>query len=235
MGILSRTRRLLQANLHDLLDKAEDPAKLLNFLILEMQENLEQAREETAMAMASARRLAQQAEDAARAAGQWELRARHAVERGDAALAREALLRRATATGLALQFQQAYEQQQLAVDELRGALDHLQRRLQEAQTRRSALLAQLQVTRAQQVIARSLKETMGEEAFTTFDRLAGKIETERQQAIAITELSRDDAEDKFLLSEAQTTVERELTALKREMGMLEAPPEQKALGESPSG
>lgn len=232
MGILTRTRRLLQANLHDLLDGAEDPAKLLNYLILEMQERLASAREETAAAMAAERRLAQQADEAEQAAGQWEMRARLAVERDDDALAREALLRRAAATGLASQYQQADEQQQQAVAELRRALSLLQHRLQEAKTRRSALLAQIQVTRARQVIARSLKETMGDDAFATFDRLAGKIETERLQAIAISELSRDETEDTFILSEAQSMVERELTALKHEMGYLAAPPAPKALGEA---
>lgn len=231
MSILSRVRRLIRANIHDMLDRAEDPVRVANYLILEMQESIEQAREETATAMAAEKRLALQAEEAEQAADQWEKRARLAVSRGEDELAREALLRRNAAAELANQYHHSHREQVTAVYQLKQSLDQLQKKFHDAKARRTALLAQVNATRAQQVVARSLKQAVGDEAFATFDRLADQVSTERHRAIAISELSRDEVEDAFLVAEEHDAVEHELLAMKQEMESLQAPPAPKAIEE----
>ena len=229
MGIVTRIERLLKANLNDAINRAEDPAKTLNYLVIEMQESLEQAREETATAMASEKRLQQQADDAGSAARQWQERARFALTRGEEELAREALRRRTAADELATQYGRAHAEQVQAVGELRVALDRLERKIQQAKVRRTELLAQLDVARAQQLIAHSVRQTVGIEAFDTFDRIAGQIDTDRRQAIAFTRLSRDEVEDAFVVAEETEKIEQELLAMKQEMGYLEAPDAPRAI------
>lgn len=231
MGVMTRVRRLLRANIHDALDKAEDPAKMLNYLILEMQEGVEQAVSETATAMAAEKRLAQQTTEAVQAAAQWEMRARQAVERGEDDLAREALRRRMAALELAEQYQRAHGEQQQAVAELRQALERLHKRLQEAKVRRVSLLGQLQASQAHQVVARTMRQAVGQDAFEAFDRIAEQIAVSQNRAVAITELTRDDADDVFLVAEEHSAIEHKLASMKQEMGYLDAPPGPKALEE----
>lgn len=229
MGVMTRIQRVLKANLHDMLDRAEDPATMLNYLIIEMQESLEQAREETALAMAAEKRLAQQASEADHASEQWKRRAHLALKQGQEDLAREALRKQLAAEQLAVQYAKAHAEQSVAVAELRNALDLLQMRLRDARARRASLLAQLQATHAQQVIAHSLRQTIGYEAFDAFDRIAGTIASRQQYAVALTELNRGDGEDTFLIAEEQGAIEHRLHMMKQELGYLESQPEPRAL------
>jgi phage shock protein A len=217
--MLARIRRILRANINDMLERAEDPAKMLNFLILEMQETLEQAQEEVAAAMAAEARLALLAEEAEASAQQWEGRARRAVEHGEDELAREALRRKLAAAELARHYEGERGLQGRSVAQMRASLDNLRKRLQEAKARRTVLLTHLQTAQAQRVVARSLRQAvMGDDAFAAFDRLALTVENERLKSAALVELNNDHlVEDAFLVSEETVAVEQELTMLKREV------------------
>ncbi|MHB9026056.1 MAG: PspA/IM30 family protein [Armatimonadota bacterium] len=231
MGMLSRIRRVLRANINEMLERAEDPANMLNFLILEMQETLEQTQEEVATAMAAEARLAQLAQEAEASTHQWDGRARRAVEHGEDDLAREALRRKLAAADLARHYGRECEQQARAVAQMRDALDNLRKRLQEAKARRVILLTHLHTAQAQRVVARSLRHAVvGNDAFAAFDRLALHVENERLKSAALVELTNDHlVEDAFLVGEETTAVEGELTMLKREVHSLPGEEEVPAL------
>lgn len=221
MGIFTRIRRLLRANINDTLDKAEDPAKMLNFLVIEMQESLEQARSQVAEAMAAERRLAQQAQEAQRATDQWADRARLALVHGQEELAREALRRKLAAGDLAAYYQRAQTEQAEEVRKLRPSLDRLERRLLEAKARRTKLLAQVQTTKAQTIITRSVRQAVGSDAFEAFDHIAGQVEMAQHRAGAIAELSHNDLEENILVTAEAAAIERELSQIKGELGYIE--------------
>ena len=96
MGFFDRLSRLLRANLNDLVSKAEDPAKILDQSVADMQADLVKLRQAVATAIASQRRLQTQAEQADAQAKAWYKRAEEALQKGEETLAREALSRRKT-------------------------------------------------------------------------------------------------------------------------------------------
>ena len=96
MGFFDRLSRLLRANLNDLVSKAEDPVKILDQSVVDMQEDLVKLRQAVATAIASQKRLQNQAEQAEAQAGQWQQKAELAVRESRDDLAREALTRRKT-------------------------------------------------------------------------------------------------------------------------------------------
>ena len=90
-------------------------------------------------------------------------------------------------------------------------------RLLAFKAKRAHLLAQLDAAKAKRMISRSLRQTVGIDAFETFDRIAFQADSELQQALALTELL-DDPDEAFVLAERNGGVELELTSLKRELG-----------------
>lgn len=230
MALLARLRHILFASLHDAFNHLEKPARLLNYQILALREQLDHAREQVAVAMAAERRLATQATDAERAEEQWEQRARRAVEHREDELAREALRRKRTAKELAAYYHRAHEQQYQAVVGLRASLKRLEMRLLEFKAKRAHMLAKLETAQAQRMISRSLRQAVGTDAFEIFDRIAFQSDSELQQALALTELF-DDPDEAFVVAERDSGVEIELTSLKRELGFRRPESEPRALEE----
>ena len=91
MGIFARLAALIKANLNDLISKSEDPEKMLNQIVLDMGNQLGEAKKQVAVAIADEKRLEKQIETETQAASEWERRAMMAVRAGDDALAKEAL------------------------------------------------------------------------------------------------------------------------------------------------
>lgn len=109
MGLLDRIMRVIRANLTSLVSKAEDPEKILEQTVLDMQEDLIQLRQAVAQAIATQKRTERQYSQSSTTAEEWYRRAQLALQKGDDHLAREALTRRKsyqdTATALKTQFQ----------------------------------------------------------------------------------------------------------------------------------
>ena len=94
MGIFARLATLIKSNLNDLISKAEDPQKMLNQIVVEMQNQLVEAKKQVAVSIADEKRLAKQAEQEAANVAEWERRAMLAIKAGDDGLAKEALARK---------------------------------------------------------------------------------------------------------------------------------------------
>src|ERR1051325_6091165 len=94
MGIFSRLGTLLKSNLNDLISKAEDPQKMLNQIVVEMQNQLVDAKKQVAVSIADQKRLEKQRDEQLELSRDWERKAMMAVRAGDDNLAREALKRK---------------------------------------------------------------------------------------------------------------------------------------------
>lgn len=217
MAWIKRMHRVVGASLHQALDHLEDPVAMLNYLVLEMCEHLEQAREKVAAAMAAEKGLARRAADAALTAQQWRERALRALEAGEETLAREALRRRRSADALAIFYARAQQTQATEVAHLRDLLEQLEQQLQQARITREELLAQVDTARAQQALAQSLRQTMGEQALEDFDRIARQIGAQQHRAQALVELRGPDGVDAFLVAEETLAIEQEMSTLRREL------------------
>src|SRR3954467_8632542 len=122
MGMFKRLADLIKSNLNDLISRSEDPEKMLNQIVEEMSNQLAEAKRQVAESIADEKRLAKQAEQERANATEGERRAMLAIRSGDDALAKEALARKKEHETLAEQFQDQWQKQKAAVEQLKLAL-----------------------------------------------------------------------------------------------------------------
>jgi phage shock protein A len=227
MGIFARLAALLKSNLNDLISSSEDPEKMLNQIVLDMSNQLLEAKRQVAASIADEKRLAKQVEQENANATEWERRAMLAVRAGDDALAKEALARKKEHQTLAEQFQEQWSKQKQAVDQLKLALRALNNKIEEAKRKKNLLIARKKRAEAQKAIQETMTGLKNASAFETFDRMAGRIEQMEAEAEAHAELNEEASGDtlahKFRELEVTKGADEDLTALKRQMGLL--PPE----------
>src|SRR5215471_2216103 len=132
MGIFNHLAQLIKSNLNDLISRSEDPEKMLNQIVLDMNNQLVEAKKQVAASIADEKRLAKQAEQEVANAGEWERRAMLAVRAGDDGLAKEALARKKEHEALAEQFKDQWQKQKNAVEQLKLALRALNNKIEEA-------------------------------------------------------------------------------------------------------
>jgi phage shock protein A len=227
MGIFSRLAQLIKSNLNDLISKSEDPEKMLNQVVLDMNNQLVEAKKQVAASIADEKRLAKQCEQEKAQADEWERRAMMALRAGNEELAKEALARKKEHDQLAATFQDQWSKQKAAVEQLKKALRLLNDKIEEAKRKKNVLIARKKRAEAQRAIQETMHGLRDQSAFETFERMAGKIDQIEAEAEAATEIqeeySGDSLASKFSSLEKTAGAEEELLALKRKMGLL--PPE----------
>lgn len=225
MGILNRISTLIKANINDLISKSEDPEKILNQLILDMKEQLIQAKKQVATAIADEKRLKKQYDSEAEKAREWEKKAMMAVRANRDELAKEALSRKKEHDELAEEYKAQWEAQKQAADKLRNSLRGLNKKIEEAQRKKNLLIARKKRAEAQKTIQDTMQGMNDTSAFDAFDRMEGKIDQMEAEAEASAELAEDfaggDLESEFDELEADHGTDEALDALKAKMGMEE--------------
>lgn len=230
MGIFSRLGSMIKSNINDLISRAEDPEKMLNQVLLDMQTSLVEAKKQVAVAIADEKRLQKQLETEQEKGKEWERKAMIAVRANDDGLAREALARKQEHDNIGGQYQQQWQQQKAAVDKLKDALRLLNNKIEEAKRKKNILVARKKRAEAQKTIASTMSGLSDTSAFDTFDRMSAKIDALEAEAEAGSELageiSGDSLETKFAQLEAAGHTaggDSALHELKAKMG-LAAPP-----------
>ena len=227
MGIFARLATLIKSNLNDLISRSEDPEKMLNQVVIDMSNQLIEAKKQVAVSIADEKRLAKQAEQEAANAAEWERRAMLAIKAGDDNLAKEALARKKEHDQLANAYKDQWQKQKQAVEQLKTALRLLNNKIEEAKRKKNVLIARKKRAEAQKAIQETLSGLNNASAFETFDRMATKIDQIEAEAEAAGEIaeqySGDTLAHKFGQLEATAGAEDDLLALKRKMGV--APPE----------
>ncbi len=223
MGILNRISTLLRANINDLISRSEDPEKILNQLILDMREQLIQAKKQVAVAIADEKRLKKQLDNEISKSQDWEKKAMMAVRAGRDDLAREALSRKKEHDDLAQEFQGQWEAQKNAADRLRDSLRQLNAKIEEATRKKNLLIARKKRAEAQQTIQQTMSGMSDTSAFDAFDRMQGRIEQMEAEAEASAELAEhmagDDLSAQFSALEQDHGADEALSALKARMGV----------------
>ncbi len=216
MAILDRISSILKANINELLDKAEDPEKMLNQLIRDMEEGLKEAREAVVEAMADEGRLERKFLSARNQAKEWEHKAEVAVRQGNDEMARQALKEAASSDELADDLKLALETQERKVEELRAQLSALQAKIEEAKRKKHTLIARWHRVKAEQKIRESAAGLPAtDEAFAAYERMKERIEDEELRAEALAKLEkRLSTEAEFDKMETEQQIEDRLAALK---------------------
>ncbi len=225
MGMFSRISDIFKANVNDALDQAEDPEKMLKQMVLEMEESVNRATLAVANAIANEKSLERKLAKAQEQSADWQAKATQALQAGREDLAKAALEKKVISDRNAADLQPIYTTAKATSEKLRDQLDQLKRKLDEARSRQSTLIARSQAAKAQKQIAQSFSG-VGSDAFSKFDKFEGKIEKIESEATAFEQLAGEntslDAEFKKLGS--SSSVDAELQKLKESMGQL--PPKQ---------
>ncbi|MCX7879473.1 MAG: PspA/IM30 family protein [Ignavibacteria bacterium] len=221
MGIFSRIADIFKANINDVLDKAEDPEKMIKQMVLEMEESVNKATLAVANAIANEKMLERKIEKARKESEEWEFKARQALQAGREDLAKAALERKLISEKNFQDLQPIYLQAKETTNKLRTQLNSLKAKLDEARARQSTLIARSQAAKAQKEIAKNLSG-VGSDAFAKFDKYEQKIAKLEAEAVAFEELGNEtrSIDDEFKKLTSSSDVEQKLLELKSKMGLL---------------
>lgn len=223
MGIFDRMVTVLKSNINDLISKAEDPKKMLEQIIVDMTQQLNEAKREVAHSIADEKRLERSYREAREQSETWEKRAMLAVEKGDDSLAREALQRQESGLTTMSQYEGQWQAQKASVDQLKMALTQLNDKIQEAQRKKNLLIARQKRAEAQQKISKTMSSLSDSSAFDSFARMEARVEAIESTAEAEVELQNtlagSDLDKKFqALESSSPALEDKLALLKSKMG-----------------
>lgn len=227
MGLLDRVSRLVRSNLNAVVSSAEDPEKILEQTVIDMQEDQVQLRQAVAQAMASQKRLQQQYNQAQTQANEWQRRAQLALQKGNEDLAREALSRRKTFAETSNGMQTQLAQQTTQVEVLKRNMTALESKIAEAKTKKEMLTARARSAKASEQINKAMGRVDTGSAMGAFDRMEDKVLQMEARSEAIAELGTDNLESQFAALESGSDVDAELEQMKREAGLLGPAPSAK--------
>jgi len=238
MGIFSRLAQLIKSNLNDLISKSEDPEKMLNQVVLEMNNQLAEAKKQVASSIADEKRLGKQLDQELANSTEWERRAMMAVRAGNEELAKDALARKREHDQLAATYKDQHEKQKNAVEQLKRALRMLNDKIEEAKRKKNVLVARKKRAEAQKAIQETMHGLKDVSAFETFDRMSAKIDQIEAEAEAATEVNEEYTGDalahQFSQLERTAGADDDLALLKQKMGLAPAPKPEPARVEEPT-
>ena len=214
MAVLDRVATLVRANLNDLIDRAEDPEKMIKQVILDMENQLLQVKTQVAISMADHHLLQKKQAEHEDKAAEWMRKAELAVAKEQDDLARAALERYQSFTKLGEGYTHQVEDQKQQVDTLRKALEQLDQKLGEARGKSDMLLAKHRRARALERANDAQLVIAGRGPAADFDRMERKVQRSEAVSQAKSELVADDVDRRFDAMEKEDEVGRLLDALK---------------------
>jgi phage shock protein A len=219
MSIFGRMADIVKANLNDLLDRAEDPEKMIKQMVIEMEEAVNKATLAVGSAIANEKSLERQYNKQLALTNDWQQKAVQAVNAGRDDLARQALERKNSIGRNVGDLEKMLAEARTTSTNLRGQLDQLKAKLDEARMRQSTLIARSQAAKAKKQISQSFVG-VGSDAFSKFDQLERKVEKTEAEAEAFAQLASENTslEDQFKALGAHSEVDDELAQLKAQLG-----------------
>ncbi|CAM9691762.1 unnamed protein product [Chrysoparadoxa australica] len=238
MNLGDRFMRVAKANLNSLLAKVEDPEKVLEQAVEDMQRDLIKVRQSYAEVTATQKRLERQKEQADKLGEEWYKRAQLALQKGDENLAREALSRRQTQVDTSESLVGQIGVQNDAIDRLYTSMQALEGKITEAKGKKDQLIARARTAKTSQKVNDMLSDVGGNNSMSAFDRMQEKVEmleTKAEISSEMSGLAGGGLEAQFKALEGGSAVDAELAALKNNMlGGSTGAGETKVLPASPS-
>ena len=231
MGLFDRIGRVFRANINDMVSKAEDPEKMLEQAVIDMQEDLVQLRQAVAQAIAQQKRTEQQLNNNQKEEGNWQQRAQLALQKGDESLAREALVRKKSYSDTIQLLSTQLQQQTAQVSTLKKNLIGLESKISEAKTKKNMLKARAKAAKANEQLQQTIGNMGTGSSMAAFERMEEKVLEMEARSQAAGELGDAGLEQQFAQLEAGSGVDDELAAMKAQLSG--ASPKQEALPEAP--
>ena len=227
MSWWTRLRRVIASELNYLIGKAEDPEKMLDEIVIELQQQIAKAKQQVAAAMADEIALKRRMDKEKDLAKEWEEKAKKALESGKEDLAKEALQESSRHEELAKEYEKQWEAQREAVAKLRQELGDLNIKVQEAKRKKDILIARAKRAKAQKSIQEALSGISESDAMSAFERMEKKVDQLESEAevskTLLEQTSGSDLEDKFKRleeTEKQQSLDQRLLSMKKELGLI---------------
>ena len=218
MGIFTRFRDIVSSNLNAMLDKAEDPEKLIKLMIREIEDTLVELKASCAGVMAGRKKIGRRLDEAAARATHWTERAQLAVSKGRDHLAREALLEKRRFSNMI----DSLEQERLEHDEIvaqyQGDIRQLEEKLSKAREKQRLLVQRHIRARRKRRAQEDIRRMDNFETIAKFDDLENRIERMEAEADLVNLGPKEDLEQEFADLATDEEIENELTALKANTG-----------------
>ncbi len=221
MGIFSRTRDIIAANFNDLLDKADDPAKMIRMIIMEMEETLVEVRASAARTIADQKEMGRHVAKLDRLQADWSEKAQLALSKDRDDLARAALVEKKKAADMAIQLQAEIGVLDDSMRAYELDIDKLQTRLREARSRQTAIAARLESAENRVRLRTLLASERVDEAMARFDQLERRVDYAEGRADALSlsdSTAKPSLADEISALAGKDKIDEELEAMKRALG-----------------
>ena len=218
MAIFSRVRDLLSANINAMLDSAEDPEKMADEYLRQLNNELYEAKTSVAAAMADATKLNTKEAQYMAETEQWASKAEAALRANNEELAKAALGRKVQAGKLAQQYKDQSDAQDQQVEQLQEALIQLETRIAETRAKKELIVAKKNRAATQEAIQRTVRGLGNINAMDKLDQLEERVDDRLAKADAMSKLESGTLESKFRDLERDSEIDSELAELKKKLG-----------------
>lgn len=216
MSIFSRFTDIVNANLNALLDKAEDPQKMVRLIIQEMEDTLVEVRSVSAKTLSERKDIHRQLTRIEMEIIEWQDRAQLALSKEREDLARQALLEKSKLEETASILQEEIQRVEVHLDRLTGEIEQLQEKLSDAKARQKSILMRERTVTSRLSVKRTLESDKVNDAMFKFERYEAKIDGLESQVEAF-ELGKKSLKDEFRVLENENKINAELAALKAKL------------------
>lgn len=217
MGIFSRFTDIINANINSILDKAEDPEKMVRLIIQEMEETLVEVRTQSAKLIADKKELGRKVDRMNKEAADWEAKAEVALSKSREDLARAALKEKTNTQEEAASMESDLVQIEHNLEKLSEDIGALQSKLVDAKTRQKALILRGKTAKSRMGVKRQLHDVDIDAAMNKFDHYERKIDMLEGEVESF-DLGRKNLADEIAELESDEKVDEELAKLKARLG-----------------
>ncbi|MBU2924575.1 phage shock protein PspA [Colwellia sp. 4_MG-2023] len=216
MGIFSRFTDIINSNINNLLDKAEDPAKMVRLIIQEMEDTLVEVRSSSAKTLADKKELTRQVTRFENEAAQWQEKAELALSKDREDLARAALMEKKKSTENSQSLLQELVNVEEHITKLQDEISQLQDKLADAKTRQKAIIMREKTVNSRLKVKQNIDSNKVNDALSRFDRYESKIDGIEAQVESY-DLGSKSLADEIAELESNEKVDDELASLKAKM------------------
>lgn len=218
MGIFSRLGDIINSNINSMLDRAEDPEKIVRLIVQEMEDTLVEVRAAAARSIAEKKDILRKVDQLEAAQAEWQRKAELAVEKGREDLAKGALVAKAQAATAAELLRRELETIEAALAKTNEDLGRLEAKLTEAKNKQKSFTIRHDAARDQIRIRTQLHDGRIDEALARYEQIERKIDTLEGQVESFDLGRRKSLNEEFADLEAESGVEKELQAIKARLG-----------------
>lgn len=213
MGIFTRLSDIINSNINVLLDKAEDPEKMIRMVVQEMEETLVEVRSTSARIIADKKELLRRSNKLAKHADDWQSKAELALNKDRDDLAKAALLEKASVNEVVVLMQEDLAKLDDSLDKLTAEIEQLQNKLNDARARQKAIVMRHTTTKSRHVVNNKLHSRSIDNAINKFEHYERKIEV-MEGEIEAKNIGKTSIDDEFDALAKEGKIDEELAELK---------------------